>query len=126
MAVMAIKESGKVNEYLEPIIALELASGAKIDCLVDTGFNGTLFMPRDFVEANNLVSVGEQEFNSVAQAESHFAKVFVANVKWLGDEFEVRIIVSEHGSALIGAGMMLNAKLEIDYTASTVVIEKVL
>jgi predicted aspartyl protease len=56
---MAIKESGKVNEYLEPIITLDLANGAKIDCLVDTGFNGTLFLPRKFVEANDLVSVGE-------------------------------------------------------------------
>ncbi|HSK70418.1 MAG TPA: hypothetical protein VK892_01895 [Pyrinomonadaceae bacterium] len=82
-------------------------------------------MPRDFIEANDLVSVGEQEFNSVAQAESHFAEVFVASVKWLDDEFEVRIIAAEYGSALIGAGMMLEAKLEINYTASTVVIEKV-
>ena len=122
---MDIKESGKINEYLEPIIALELKNGAKIDCLVDTGFNGTLFLPIDFINANDLVSVGEQEFHSVAQADSHFAEVFVADVKWLSEELEVRIISSEHGSALIGAGMMLDAKLEIDYTASTVVIEKV-
>ena len=78
---MAFKEFGKVNEYLEPIITLELANGAKIDCLVDTGFNGTLFLPREFIEANNLPSIGEQEFNSVAQAESHFAELFVADVK---------------------------------------------
>ncbi|MCY7375880.1 MAG: hypothetical protein LH472_07890 [Pyrinomonadaceae bacterium] len=122
---MAFKESGKVNEYLEPIITLELANGAKIDCLVDTGVNGTLFLPREFIEANNLTSIGEQEFNSVAQAESHFAELFVADVKWLGEEFEVRIIAGEYDSALIGTGMMLGAKLEIDYAASTVVIEKV-
>lgn len=101
-----------------------MTNGAKIDCLVDTGFNGTLFLPRLFIEANDLISVGEQEFNSVAQAESHFAEVFVANVKWLGDEFEVRVIAGEYGSALIGAGMMLDAKLEINYAALTVVIER--
>lgn len=123
---MATKELGKVNENLEPIITLELKNGAKIDCLVDTGFNGTLFLPREFIEANDLVSVGEQEFNSVAQAETHFAEVFVADVKWLGDEFEVRIIAGEYGSALIGAGMMVEAKLEINYAASSVVIEKLL
>jgi clan AA aspartic protease len=121
---MATKEVGKINENLEPIITLELKNGAKIDCLVDTGFNGTLFLPRWFIEANDLISVGEQEFNSVAQAESHFAEVFVADVKWLGDEFEVRVIAGEYDSALIGAGMMIEAKLEIDYAASSVVIEK--
>jgi len=123
---MDFKEFGKVNEYLEPIVTLELRNGAKIDCLVDTGFNGTLFLPRYFIKINNPVSVGEQEFNSVAQSESHFAKVFVAVVKWLGEEFEVRVIAGEYGSALIGAGMMLGAKLEIDYAASSVVIEKLL
>jgi len=123
---MDFKEFGKVNEYLEPIVTLELRNGAKIDCLVDTGFNGTLFLPRNFIKINNLVSVGEQEFNSVAQSESHFAEVFVAVVKWLGEEFEVRVIAGEYGSALIGAGMMLRAKLEIDYSASSIVIEKVL
>jgi hypothetical protein len=71
-----------------------------------------------------LISVGEQEFNSVAQAESHFAEVFVADVKWLGDEFEVRVIAGEYDSALISAGMMIEAKLEIDYAALSVFIEK--
>jgi predicted aspartyl protease len=66
---MATKEVGKINENLEPSITLELKNGAKIDCLVDTGFNGTLFLPRWFIEANDLISVGEQEFNSVAQAD---------------------------------------------------------
>lgn len=121
---MVFKEFGKVNEYLEPITELELKNGATIDCLIDTGFNGTLFLPRGFIETNDLVSVGEQEFNSVVQAESHFAEVFVAEVKWLGEEFEVRDIAGEYDSALIGAGMMLEAKLEIDYAAASVFIEK--
>ncbi len=56
---MDFKEFGKVNEYLEPIVTLELRNGAKIDCLVDTVFNGTLFLPRNFIKINNLVSVGE-------------------------------------------------------------------
>jgi predicted aspartyl protease len=44
------KEIGKVNEYLEPIITLEFVSGAKIEYVVDTGFNGTLFLPQDFIK----------------------------------------------------------------------------
>jgi len=37
----------------------------------------------------------------------------------------LRVIAGDYGSALIGAGMMLEAKLEIDYAASSVVIERV-
>lgn len=93
--------------------------------MIDTGFNGTLFLPRDFIEQNDFTLIGEESFHSVGQAEAHSAEVFSATVKWLGDEFEVGIIVSEHGSALLGAEMMLEARLEIDYTTSTVIIEKV-
>jgi clan AA aspartic protease len=121
---MATKETGRVNENLEPTIAVEFADGTTIKCVVDTGFNGSLFLPLDFIESNGFDLIGEESFHSVSQAEAHLAKVYSATVKWLGEETEVAIIAGEHGSALIGAGMMLNAKLEIDYAASTVVIEK--
>ena len=69
--------------------------------------------------------IGEESFHSVGQDEAQVAEVFSATVKWLGDELEAGIIVSEFGSALIGAEMMIHAKLEIDYAQSTVFIEKV-
>lgn len=122
---MAIRETGKVNENLEPIITIQFANGAEIDCVVDTGFNGTLFLPRDFIRRNDFTVIGEESFHSVGQDEAQVAEVFSATVKWLGDELEVGIIVSEFGSALIGAEMMIHAKLEIDYAQSTVSIEKV-
>lgn len=122
---MATKVIGKVNENLEPIIKLEFINGATIDCVVDTGFNDMLYLPRDFIESNNFDLIGEESFHSVGQAETHLAEVFSAKVKWLGEEIEAAIIASEYSSALIGAEMMLAAKLEIDYTASTVIIEKV-
>ena len=121
---MATKVIGKVNENLEPIITLEFVGGAEIECVVDTGFNGMLYLPRDFIESNNFDLIGEESFHSVGQAEAHLAKVFSAKVKWLSEEIEVAIIASEYGSALIGAEMMLEAKLEIDYVNSTVIIEK--
>ncbi len=121
---MALKETGKVNENLEPIVKLEFSNGAVIECVIDTGFNGTLFLPLDFIESNEFDLIGEETFHSVNQAEAQLAAVYSAKVKWLDEEIEVSIIAGEHGSALIGAGMMLDAKLEIDYAASTVVIEK--
>lgn len=121
---MATKETGKVNNNLEPIIELEFSGGVIIECTVDTGFNGMLFLPRDFIEQNNFDLIGEESFHSVSQADAHLAEVYSAKVKWFDEEIEVSIIAGEHDSALIGAEMMLGAKLEIDYVDSTVVIEK--
>jgi len=78
---MAIKEFGKVSENLEPIITLVFINGAEIDCAVDTGFNGTLFLPREFIELNGFDLIGEESFHSVGQAEAHLAEVFSATIK---------------------------------------------
>jgi predicted aspartyl protease len=119
------KESGRVNDELEPIITVEFVNGARIDCVVDTGFSGTLFLPRVFIEENGFAFIGQEEFKSVGEDKAHAAKLFSGAVRWLADKFDVRILMSEQNFALIGAEMLIDAKLEIDYAESTVVIEKV-
>jgi predicted aspartyl protease len=119
------KELGGVNDEHEPIVTVEFVGGGKIDCIVDTGFNGTLFLPQSFIDENDFALIGNEEFKSVGQDEAHSTKLFSGAVKWLGDEFEISILMSERNFALIGAEMLIDARLEIDYAASTVVIEKV-
>jgi hypothetical protein len=48
----------------------------------------------------------------------------IAEVKWLDDNFSVRIFVSETDEALLGVEMLIDAVLEIDYKNSTVRITK--
>jgi predicted aspartyl protease len=119
-----IKEAGEVSDNLEPLIAIRFVDGPQIECVVDTGFNGSLFLPRDFIEKSGFALIGEETFHSVGQGEPHIAEVFAASLNWLGEEIEVSVIASEHGSSLLGAGLMIGCKLEVDYSASTVIIEK--
>jgi clan AA aspartic protease len=119
------QEIGQVNDDLEPLIRLQFLTGATIECLVDTGFNGGLMLPEEFVQESNLPFVGEQTFRVAGQRELYLARTALAGIVWLGDEFDIEVAVSETGFALIGAELMIDCRLEIDYTASTIVIEKV-
>lgn len=105
-------------------MTVRFTNGAEINCVVDTGFNGSLFLPQDFIERNGFDVIGEEAFHSVGQRDAHVAEVYAANLYWLGEEIEVSVISSEHGSSLIGAGLLTGCRLVVDYAASTVVIEK--
>jgi predicted aspartyl protease len=91
---------------------------------VDTGFNGSLFLPRTFIDRNDFDLIGEEAFYSVGQTNAHIAEVFAARLNWLGEEIDVSVIASEHGSALLGAGLLTSCKLQTDYSESTVRIQK--
>ena len=47
-----------------------------------------------------------------------------AEIKWLGDEFTIPVLVSETGEALIGVELLAAALLEIDYRNQSVKITK--
>lgn len=56
------EQTGLVNENLQAIVKVELVNGSALNCLLDTGFHGTPFLPREFVEANSLFIVGQETF----------------------------------------------------------------
>ncbi|HEY0460849.1 MAG TPA: hypothetical protein VGC97_17060 [Pyrinomonadaceae bacterium] len=48
----------------------------------------------------------------------------IAEIKWLGDEFSLPVLVSESTEALIGVEMLIDTLIEIDYKNLTVKITK--
>ena len=59
---MAItKESGKVNEQLEPCIFVEFGNGKNVEFMIDTGFNGALCVPLSLMKELGLKTVSEVE-----------------------------------------------------------------
>ena len=117
------QESGWINEALEPFIKIQLTNGSTINCLVDTGFSETIIVPKAFAEANNL-KPGVREFLQAAEDQIFELDTSVADIFWLGDDFSIPIFISEIGDALIGAEMLIDTILEIDYINSTVKITK--
>jgi len=114
---------GNVNERLQAVLHVELANGAGVDCLLDTGFQGTLLVPRKFAEENSLMMTGSEAFLAAENMSIEFTTA-IAEIKWLGDEVSLPVLVSETTESLIGVEMLIDTVLEIDYKNLTVKITK--
>jgi clan AA aspartic protease len=117
------EEKGLVNENLEAVLEIRLVNGSAIKCVIDTGFNGSLLLPRNFVETNSMLFVGSEEAELVEGITAEI-ETALADIKWFDEEFSARIFVSEADDALIGTEMLTGSLLEIDYKNNTVKITK--
>lgn len=114
-------ESGSVNSSREALIEVHLSSGEAIECLIDTGFDGGIMLPRAFADQLRFPIIGRLAFELVGGTRL-FAQVGLANIEWLNETREIEIVVSESNDALIGTELLQNTVLMIDYVSSTVTI----
>ena len=114
-------ESGRVNSYREALVQVRLEDGAAIECVVDTGFDGGLMLPRAFVSQIQIPIVGELTFEMVGGAKMS-AQIGLTVIKWLGELREVEVIVSESDDALVGTELLMATTLIIDYPSNTLTI----
>jgi clan AA aspartic protease len=111
------KLEGKINELGEAIIQLAvkgLRTQAKVDAVIDTGFSGDLCLPIQVAIQIGLELCGV-EFYELADGSIQRTNVFRAKVEWFEEEKEVEVILTESRSALIGTGMLIGKKLEMDF-----------
>ena len=118
-----VEEKGIVNKNLEAVMQMRLTNGASVNCVIDTGFAGSLLLPREFVEKNSMISLGPEEVTMVEEFSTEIDTA-LAKLDWLGEEVSLRIFVSETNDALIGVEMFADSVLEIDYKNLTVKITK--
>ena len=104
-------------------MSVELSNGASFECLLDTGFQGTLLILRKFAQENLLIVTGRETFLGAENNSIEFDTA-VADIKWLGDEFSLPVLISESTKALVGVEMLIDSVLEIDYKNLTVKITK--
>ena len=117
------RENGKVSNNLQAFLTISLTNGSKIDCLLDTGFDGGLMLPRSFVEANNIEITGNETFTAT-EGMIFTAEIGIAEIFWLNDDFSIRCVISDNEESIIGVEMLIDTILEIDYINLTVKITK--
>lgn len=108
------KESGKVNEQLEPYLFVEFENGKNVEFLIDTGFNGALCLPRSLMQELGLEKISEEEIFGIG---SHREVVDVAITKiiWFGRQTEIEVLVNDGNDRLLGSELLDGKILKINY-----------
>lgn len=88
------RESGKVNSSREALVEIRFRGGESFECVVDTGFNGALMLPRLFVDHLQMPVIGELPFELVGGPKI-VGQVALAYIEWLDEEREVEVVVSD-------------------------------
>lgn len=117
------EEKGLINQNLEAVLRIQLSDGLSVDCILDTGFNGNLILPKNFVEKYTDAVPLRVEIE-LAEGKTAEVGMTTIDVKWLGDEFSINILVSDSDESLIGTEMLIDSVLEIDYKNMIVKITK--
>lgn len=117
-------ETGSVNASGEAHLLIRFASSETCDCIVDTGFNGALFLPRALIQRLGLPSLGREPVGWVNERQANM-DISLARIKWLGDDRTFGVIVGEGDDALIGTELLRGTRLLIDYTSGVVSIDKI-
>jgi clan AA aspartic protease len=114
-------ERGSVNSAREAIVEVRLDGGPVIECVIDTGFNGTLVLPRTLADQLNLNVLGRASFETVGGS-LVAADLVEVRINWLSSRVDVEAIVVNSEDALIGTALLDGTNLAIDYVADIVTI----
>ena len=116
---------GRVNEFIEPVLEIGLKRGSTvtmIPALVDTGFSGYLCLSEWYIDQLEM-SFKFVERYELASGEVIVKDVFVGSVVFDGREQEVDCIVSASQDTLIGASLLKDYEVRVNYPKRTVQIE---
>lgn len=116
---------GYVNEALEPVVEIGLKGEdaiAMILAVVDTGFSGHLCLAEQYIDQLEMVFKFVERYE-LANGEVIVKDVFLGNVAFDGREQEVDLILTSSQDTLIGASLLQDYKLSIDYPRRIVRIE---
>ena len=110
------REDGSVNAQLEAWLRIQATNGETIECLIGTGFNGSLMLPRSEATRLGLTVLGRVPIIGVGRARS-IADIAELEVEWLGERQAVEVIISDGDDSLLGTEMLDGSRLVIDYVA---------
>ena len=114
-------ESGRVNSYREALVLIRFRDRAATECIVDTGFDGGLMLPRAFLLQIHTPIIGELTFEMVGGT-TMSAEVGLIEIDWLGSLRQVEVIISEGNDALVGTELLIATTLVIDYRSNSLAI----
>lgn len=115
------REEGSVNAQREPWLRVRTVAGKTLDCLIDTGFDGALVIPRSEATRLNLTVLGRVPIIGVGRIRT-VADIAELEVEWLGVPRAIEVIISSADDSLLGTELLDGSRLVIDYINYTVTV----
>jgi len=112
---------GSVNAQLEAWLEVHATNGETIECLIDTGFNGSLLLPRMEATRLGLTVLGRVPIIGVGRTRA-VADIAELEVEGLGERQAIEVIISDGDDLLLGTGMLTGSRLIIDYIAHALTV----
>lgn len=114
---------GAVTE--ERVPQIEIRVGTRTwPAVIDTGFNGDLELPNESHGEVNPQFVGVVE-SSLAAGQSIVENCYLVEFTFDGERRDVEATFVDSDEILVGTGMLIDHHLTIDFTAETVLLERV-
>ncbi len=108
------REDGSVNARREPWLRVRTTAGETLDCLIDTGFDGAMVLPRSEATRLNLIVLGRVPIIGVGRIRA-IADIAELEVKWLGARRAIEVIISSGDDWLLGTELLDGSRLVVDY-----------
>jgi clan AA aspartic protease len=115
------REEGSVNTRQEAWLRVHTIRGETFDCLIDTGFNGGLVLPRSEAARLNLTILGRVPIIGVGRAKL-IADIAELEVEWLGGKRAIEVIITDGDESLLGTELLDGTQLLVNYIAYTVIV----
>jgi clan AA aspartic protease len=118
--------NGVVDDKLRALLRVPVSASPKgsrthIVVWIDTAFNGGLVIPRKQIAELGLVQESSAEA-ILADGHSIELETFACFLDWFGNSYETQIVANDGEFPLLGTTLLDGHRLEIDYTAKTVVL----
>lgn len=116
---------GHVSSSLEPIIEIGLSLGDRTtaaEAIVDTGFGGWVCLSERHLEQIDLTFKFVERYE-LANGEVIVKDVYRGTIEFDQVPCEVDVITTSSADALVGASLLQDRRLMIDYSAGTVRIQ---
>lgn len=95
-----------------PCIEIELEN-IKIPALVDTGFNGGIMLPQQYIDQLQLKPLAISEYLT-ASGDKVVTQEYQGAIKWLDKQKQVSLLASPHEICLVGMEVLHGSRLVVE------------
>ncbi len=116
-----MKIKGFIDENRCPRIYFQSVTGHKVSLVVDTGFNGTLCLPKQLINELNFEFMGTYEIE-LADSSRVQSPIYSGEIIWFRKKREVIAYGTESSVGLLGTELLRGVYFELDIDKNFVMI----